>query len=222
MLYLLADGMEEIKKTFRPADGNIVTFESVPSYINGKAVKYTVIETGASGFDVTYPTTATDAADLTVVNTRKGSEAVSLMVRKVWNETINIIGSITWDDVNDADGIRPSSVVVNLFANGKKAYTTVVNTDGNESVTAVKAFKGDGEMVMTKAAAGSSRWVYGFTGLPKSADGAAGAAGVAGSATNVGTVQTGDDNNLALLIGLMAASLLAIVGVFIYRRRKKQ
>jgi len=51
VLYLLADGMEEIRQTFRPANGKVkvAVFEGVPSYIKGKAVSGTVLETGAAG-----------------------------------------------------------------------------------------------------------------------------------------------------------------------------
>ncbi len=47
------------------------------------------------------------------------------------NEPITIIGSKTWNDSNDADGIRPDSITIHLFQDGIEIDTiTVTEADG--------------------------------------------------------------------------------------------
>ena len=55
--------------------------------------------------------------------------------------TININGRKVWDDQNDADRIRPSSITIRLFADGSQVKSATVTSDTN--------------------------WVYTFQGMPK-------------------------------------------------------
>ena len=61
-------------------------------------------------------------------------------------ETINIEGSKTWDDANNQDGKRPSSITIRLYADGTEL------TDKVQTVTA------------------ANNWSWKFTDLPKYED----------------------------------------------------
>ena len=106
--------------TVKQSEGWTGIFENMPKYKDGKEIKYTINESQPpSGYTATINGT-------TVVNTHI-PDAVNITVNKVWN------------DGNNQDGIRPSTVTVNLFADGKLYKTVVVNNS----------------------------WTYTFTNLPK-------------------------------------------------------
>ncbi|HEN3111187.1 TPA: Cna B-type domain-containing protein, partial [Streptococcus agalactiae] len=79
-----------------------------------KAITYTVEEvTAIDGY--TSETTQTSANNFTITNTHTP-------------ETTEVSGTKVWDDNDDQDGLRPTSIKVNLLANG-----TVINS---QTVTA--------------------------------------------------------------------------------------
>lgn len=69
------------------------------------------------------------------------------MPQTVLPDTTSISGSVTWDDSDNADKLRPSSVTIRLLAGGKKI---------------------DSKHITEK-----DSWKYSFTGLPKSENGKA-------------------------------------------------
>ena len=117
---LIADGATKpvATQTVTPdADGNWnYSFANVPVYANGKAITYTVTEDPVAGY-----TTTISGYNITNSYTPK---------------TINLSGSKTWVDNNNQDGLRPTSITVNLIANGDTAnpvatQTVTPDADGN-------------------------------------------------------------------------------------------
>ena len=103
------------------------SFTGLPKYDNGKEITYTVTEDAVAGY-------TTSISGHTITN----SYAPNL---------VTIQGTKTWDDNNNADGLRPNSIVVNLLADG----------------TAVQRQE-------VKAAADGT-WTYSFMNLPSMANG---------------------------------------------------
>ena len=96
---LLADG--EVIKTaaVTAANGWKYSFEDLPQFKDGKKITYTVSEQPVEGYKTVIDGTA-------ITNTHK-TEKTSVFVEKKWK------------DQDNKDGVRPSSVSVQLYANGK-------------------------------------------------------------------------------------------------------
>ena len=111
------------------------TWNDVPMNASGKAINYSVEETEApDGYK----------ADVSVEKGEDGTFVVKI-VNTHEPEKIDINGKKTWDDKNNQDGKRPTSITINLLADGKTVKTiTVKESDG---------------------------WKWSFTGLDKYADG---------------------------------------------------
>ena len=120
---LLADGNKVNTQEVTPDDnGNwTYSFTDLPKFKAGKEIVYTVAEKAVEGYVST-------VSGYNINNTHKP-------------ETIAINGSKHWDDNDDQDGKRPTSITVNLLANGEKVNSQVVTAAGN--------------------------WTYNFTDLPK-------------------------------------------------------
>ena len=125
---LLADG--EVIKTaaVTAANGWKYSFEGLPQFKDGKKITYTVSEQPVEGYKTTIDGTA-------ITNTHK-TEKTSVSVEKKWK------------DQDNKDGVRPSSIRVQLYANGKAS----------------------GDPVTLDAANG---WKYTWSGLDKNAAGKA-------------------------------------------------
>lgn len=96
---LLADGVKIQSKAVTAADGWKYSFGNLPESKGGKKIAYTVAEEPVDGY-----TSAVDGSNIT--NTHK-VERTSVSVEKKWS------------DASNQDGVRPSSVSVQLYANGK-------------------------------------------------------------------------------------------------------
>ena len=117
--------------TVSAADNWQYTWTDLIAMSNGAAHVYTVVELNApEGYAASY--TGVGTHDLTVTNTHE-AEKIALTVTKVWN------------DNNDQDGIRPSSITVALL----------------------KA----GEQIATGTLTAANGWTYTFEGLDKNANG---------------------------------------------------
>ena len=129
---LYADGVATGQIQTLSADNNwTATWTGLAEKANKKAITYTVEEvTAIDGY--TSETTQTSANNFTITNTHTP-------------ETTEVSGTKVWDDNDDQDGLRPTSIKVNLLANG-----TVINS---QTVTA------------------DDDWSYSFTDLPKYANG---------------------------------------------------
>ena len=72
--------------------------------------------------------------EISVPNGYKGITTVNgndIVIKNVYNQTINISGTKTWNDNNNQDGIRPSSITVNLLANGQQVASKKVSASDN-------------------------------------------------------------------------------------------
>ncbi|EUC51497.1 Cna protein B-type domain protein [Mogibacterium timidum ATCC 33093] len=109
-------------------DGNWThTWNDLPEKKAGKTIKYTVKEVGTvAGYTTSY----SDENHCNIVICNKHTP-----------EKTKVEGEKTWNDANDQDGKRPTSITVNLLANGKKVAEKTVTKDDN--------------------------WKYSFTDLPK-------------------------------------------------------
>ena len=109
-------------------DGNWThTWNDLPEKKAGKTIKYTVKEVGTvAGYTTSY--SDENHGNIVICN-------------KYTPEKTKVEGEKTWDDADDQDGKRPTSITVNLIANGKKVAEKTVTKDDN--------------------------WKYSFTDLPK-------------------------------------------------------
>ena len=103
---------------------------------------YTVSEVKGSDGTVTYDgtvytveVTVTDAGNGTLnvskVIKKNGEKVDSIDFTNTYIGEIEIAGTKTWNDNGDQDGIRPTSITVNLLANGEKVKDQKVTPDGN-------------------------------------------------------------------------------------------
>ena len=126
IIRLYADGVEIDSKTVTAQDEWKYKFEDLPLMKDGgKVIKYTISEDEVAGY-----TTVISGYNVTNSYTP---------------ETTKVEGSKTWKDGGNQDGKRPSSITVNLLANGV--------------------------VVATKNVTAADNWKYSFTNLPKCKDG---------------------------------------------------
>lgn len=113
------------------------TFSKLAEKKAGQAISYRVEEVAVpEGYQVTADTS--DAAHTILTNTHTPA-VTDIPVTKIWNDQAN------------QDGLRPTSIVVNLLANGEKvAQKELTNaTDWKESFTGLPKFKDGKEIVYT-------------------------------------------------------------------------
>ena len=122
---LLADGVKIDSKEVTENDSWTYTFDNLPMYKDGKKITYTVNEDKVKDYDTSYD-------GYNVTNTYNP-------------EMTKVKGIKTWDDENDQDGLRPSSITVKLYA--------------------------DGEYVTEKEVTAQDDWKYEFKDLVKFANG---------------------------------------------------
>lgn len=110
---LLANGVEKDTATVTAdTDGNwTYSFTNLPKYANGQEIRYTITEDAVAGYTQTI-----NGYDVTNSYTPKET---SVTVTK------------SWDDGNNQDGKRPTSVTVKLLANGEDTSKTVILNAGN-------------------------------------------------------------------------------------------
>ncbi len=141
--FVLKDENEKtIRTVANDANGN-VTFRPLNYTLEDVGLHtYTVSEVQKADAEVTYDTTVytvevtvADAGDgtLNVSKTiKKGSDTPGTMTFKnIYKGVIEISGTKNWADENNQDGIRPTSITVNLFANGTKVADQKVTPDAN-------------------------------------------------------------------------------------------
>ncbi len=109
---LLADG-REVREVTATKDKNWeYSFTNLPKYKDGKEIKYTVTEDSVKGY-------STDITGYDIRNSYTPKKT-SVTVSKNWN------------DSGDKDGLRPKSIKVQLYANGKKMGDEVQLNEGNK------------------------------------------------------------------------------------------
>ncbi|MEK1431973.1 Cna B-type domain-containing protein [Limosilactobacillus fermentum] len=108
---LLANGKVVQSKTVKASDNWKYSFTNLPEFENGKKITYTVTENAVAGY-----TSTVDGYNVTNNHTPA---------------TVKVSGTKTWNDNNNQDGIRPSSITVNLLANGRQVASKTVSASDN-------------------------------------------------------------------------------------------
>ncbi|MDD6436368.1 MAG: Cna B-type domain-containing protein [Clostridiales bacterium] len=129
---LYAGGTPVSGKTLVLSAGNnwSGTFENLPEYNSGSKIAYTVGESTVTGYEADITGNMDDG--FVITNTHEP-------------ETIDISGSKTWDDANDQDRLRPSSITVTLM--------------------------NDTDVVESKTVTAADNWSWTFEDVPKYEDG---------------------------------------------------
>ncbi|MCI2155324.1 MAG: Cna B-type domain-containing protein [Solobacterium sp.] len=113
---LLADGNEVRSTVVNSSTSWAYSFNDLPKYRDGHEISYSVIEDAV-------PDYSTEITGYDITNSYTPGKT-SVTVTKVW------------DDGNNQDGIRPESVQVQLYADGKASGDPVtLNSDGNWKYT---------------------------------------------------------------------------------------
>ena len=108
---LLANGRQVASKKVSASDNWQYSFDNLAAYANGKKITYTVTENAVAGY-----TSTVDGYNVTNNHTPA---------------TVKVSGTKTWKDNNNQDGIRPSSITVNLMANGRQVASKTVSASDN-------------------------------------------------------------------------------------------
>ena len=108
---LYANGEQVEVVTVTAKDGWKWSFANLPKYESGSEIRYTITEDAVSGYQ---------------------SEVNGMDVTNHYTPgKINIPVTKNWQDKNDADGIRPDSITVKLYADGKDTGKELVLDQGN-------------------------------------------------------------------------------------------
>ena len=120
-VHLLADGTDTGKTLTLDEAGNWTgTFDNLRKCkADGTEIVYTVKEDDVTNYTGAVTGDATSGFTITNTNTEKTS----------------ISGTKTWDDSNNQDGKRPSSITVNLLKNGTKVDSKIVAPDASGNWT---------------------------------------------------------------------------------------
>ena len=110
---LKADGKVIATKEVTEKDEWKYSFTDLPVYENGKKINYTISEDKVAGY-----TGVVSGYDIT--NTHK-TETTTITVNKIW------------EDSSNNDGVRPDSIKINLYANGKLVKEGVVVTGNGDN-----------------------------------------------------------------------------------------
>ena len=108
---LLANGQQVASKKVSASDNWQYSFDNLAAYANGKKITYTVTEDAVAGYTST-------VNGYNVINCHTPA-------------TVKVSGTKTWNDNNNQDGIRPSSITVNLLANGQQVASKTVSASDN-------------------------------------------------------------------------------------------
>ena len=108
---LLANGQQVASKKVSASDNWQYSFDNLAAYANGQKITYTVTENAVAGY-----TSTVDGYNVTNNHTPA---------------TVKVSGTKTWNDNNNQDGIRPSSITVNLLANGQQVASKTVSASDN-------------------------------------------------------------------------------------------
>ena len=125
---LLANGKKVATQTLTAETGWAGIFENLPKYEAGKVIVYTLEEEKVANY-----TADIDQTNYVITNTHKPGETHLTVTKR-------------WDDENNKAGIRPKSIKVQLFADGKKAGNEIEFSEAN-------------------------KWTYTFSKLPEKANG---------------------------------------------------
>ena len=202
---LYANG-EQIKVvTVTADDGWKWNFTNLPKYENGSEIRYTITEDVVPGYQ-----SEVDGMDVTNHYTPG---------------QINIPVTKNWQDKDDADGIRPDSITVKLYADGKDTGRELILDQENSwtgSFDELDEYAGGVKIVYTiaeievkgydTAISGSAEtgFVISNSHTPDIPD-----------TPKDDTPQTGDTTNLALWVALLAISGTGLTATLIIGKKKR-
>ena len=112
-VYLLADGGPIDEVTLPAEESATHTFKDLPKEIAGAAVTYSVDEVEPEGWQATV---SGDAGVFTITNTPEPPDTPGTLVPTP--RTTKVEGSKTWDDNENARGLRPNEILIHLLADG--------------------------------------------------------------------------------------------------------
>ncbi len=129
---LLANGKAKDSKTVTEADDWKYEFTDLPKYEAGKEIVYTITEDEVEG----YETTINDYNVINRYHAVAGEEVIDIDVEKEWEDA-------------GYEAIRPSSVKVNLLANGKVVRTQEITAKNKWKFTfkQVELFDKNGDII---------------------------------------------------------------------------
>ena len=131
--FVLKEGDKELETVTNAADGT-VTFSSI-SYDESQVGthKYTISEVAGSEPGVTYDTTVQEVevkvekVSATELKATASKEAKDLVFKNVYTPAKTSVSvKKAWDDKDNQDGKRPSSITVKLLADGQETNQTLV------------------------------------------------------------------------------------------------
>ena len=134
---LLADEKDTGKTlTLNEANNWSSSFTDLAKYKDGEEISYTVEEVSAEGYETVIEGNVTEGYIITNSHTP---------------ETTEVSGSKTWDDANDQDGKRPTSITINLLANGvqKESKTVTEEDNWSWSFTNLSKYENGTEIIYT-------------------------------------------------------------------------
>ena len=109
---LLKNGEKVASKTVTKADGWKWSFENLAKYENGKEITYSIVEEQVESY-------SSKVDGYNVTNSYTPGKTSVQVTKK-------------WDDADDKDGKRPTSVTITLYADGEKTdKTLVLNKENN-------------------------------------------------------------------------------------------
>ncbi|MBR0472218.1 MAG: Cna B-type domain-containing protein, partial [Methanosphaera sp.] len=115
---ILYENGKQIKDVVVTKDNWSTIFDNLPKYKDGKLIKYTVDEVLPDGYTRTI---TADGNHFTITNIHRP-------------ETIDVPVRIEWDDLEDIDGIRPDTVTLVLYADGKEVKKITVSPDDDWNI----------------------------------------------------------------------------------------
>jgi|GEM_PF-6548735 len=120
---LLADKVDTGKRLVLSEDVNWKgAFTDLDEYKDGVAIVYSVEEEDVDKYTTEYSG-----------DQRQGFVVTNSHTPVLGEEAVSVSGKKTWNDANDQDGMRPKSITIRLFANGKEADSVkVTEADGWE------------------------------------------------------------------------------------------
>lgn len=200
----LADGVKVDETSISENDDWKHTFENLPKFQDGKEIVYTIKQKKIKGYE-------TEINYFDVTNTHEP-------------ETIMVEGSIMWDDANNKDNIRKSTVTVKLFIDGiptKRTTTASRDTCWKYSFGSFPKYESGKEIeysIEENPIDGYKPDYYGFNITNVHKAGTVDKSDSESHSNNVSKV--GDNNNIWLWIVVMISCIIIIL-IIIKRKNNK-
>mgnify|MGYP001228146982 CR=1 FL=1 len=208
---LYANGEQAEVVTVTAEDGWVWKFENLPKCANGSEINYSITEDAVSGYQ-----SEIDGMDVT---------------NRYTPGKVNIHVTKNWQDKNNADGIRPESITVKLYADGEDTGKELVlnqknnwtgsfddldeYADGTKILYTIVETKVDGYDTVIS---GSVETGFVITNshtpdIPEGFD--------KPNQPKDNTLRTGDTTNLALWISLLAISGIGVTAILVLGKKKR-